>query len=121
MISQDYYMKSKLLVRPDFGERYSDVVIRNTVCREHPIHMHDCMEIVFVFRGALECNVSFERYVLREGDFIVVNSYDLYQLKAITEGGGHLVHTYKSGTLPSGGGLHHMVGRYIETQQGELR
>ena len=64
MISQDYYMKSKLLVRPDFGERYSDVVIRNTVCREHPIHMHDCMEIVFVFRGALECNVSFERYVL---------------------------------------------------------
>ena len=85
MISQDYYMKSKLLVRPDFGERYSDVVIRNTVCREHPIHMHDCMEIVFVFRGALECNVSFERYVLREGDFIVVNSYDLHQLKAITE------------------------------------
>ncbi len=85
MISQEYYMKSKLLVRPDFGERYSDVVIKNAVCREHPIHMHDCLEIVFVFRGALECRVSFEQYVLREGDFIVINSYDLHQLKAITE------------------------------------
>ena len=76
-------MHNKLMVCPVFGEQYDDVVIKNSICREHPIHMHDCLEIVYVFRGALECKVSLSSYVLREGEFMVINSYETHSLRAI--------------------------------------
>lgn len=85
MIDVEYYNESKLMVHPDFGEKYDGLVIRNSICCEHPIHMHDCIEIVYVSRGAVEYKVSFEQYVLRKGEFLVVNAYDMHQIKAITE------------------------------------
>lgn len=86
MISKDFYLNSKLMVRPQFGERYQDVVIKNTICKEHPIHMHDCVEIIYVLRGTIECKISFEQYVLQEGEFLAINAFDLHRIKAIAEG-----------------------------------
>lgn len=86
MIDLDFYINSKLMICPEFGERYQDVVIKNTICKEHPIHMHDCVEIIYVLRGTVACRISFEQYVLDEGDFLVINAFDLHQIKAAAEG-----------------------------------
>lgn len=85
MINLDFYLNSKLMIRPKFGERYQDVVIKNTFCTEHPIHMHDCVEILYVFRGTAECKISFEQYLLHEGDFLVINAFDLHRIRAVTD------------------------------------
>ena len=83
MIPLSYYNESKLMIHPEFGQPYEDVVLRTTVCEEHPIHMHDCVEIIYVLRGRYECKMSFEQYEIREGEFMVFNAFELHRLCAI--------------------------------------
>ncbi len=85
MINKEFYMNSKLMVRGDFTDKYRDIAIKNTICKEHPIHMHDCVEIIYVLRGSVECKTSFYNYMLRGGEFIVINAFELHSIKAITE------------------------------------
>lgn len=85
MISTEDYLKNRLMIHPEFGKKYDDVVINNTVCYEHPIHIHECMEIIYVFKGLIECKISFENCILQEGEFVVLNPFEVHQLKAMSD------------------------------------
>lgn len=86
MISDEYYMNSKLMIEPEFDSRYKDVKVNNVICGGHPIHMHNCIEIVYVFEGELECKVSFEKYIIKKGEFAVFNAFEIHQLSAVIPG-----------------------------------
>ena len=54
--------------------------------RRTPLHAHPgVLEIVYVLRGALHARVSFERFDLVAGDFIVVNAGDPHQLLGVDD------------------------------------
>ena len=54
--------------------------------RDYPLHAHEnIMEIVLVLRGTLSVMVSFERFKLKAGDYIVINSEDSHQMTGDAE------------------------------------
>ncbi len=48
---------------------------------EHPWHMHHTMEIIYVLKGSLECNISIYPSVMNAGDIAVVNAETLHYYK----------------------------------------
>lgn len=49
---------------------------------EMPIHMHDGAELMYVLKGEPEVKISFNRYKLRAGDFLIVNAHEVHSLQA---------------------------------------
>lgn len=54
--------------------------------RDYPLHAHEnIMEIVLVLQGTLSVMVSFERFKLKAGDYIVINAEDSHQMTGDAE------------------------------------
>lgn len=85
MIEKDRYNQNSLIVDPNFGERYEKVAVKCSFCREQSIHMHDCLEIIYVFRGSVEVKFSYDRNRLEAGEFMVINLLEVHSVKAIGE------------------------------------
>lgn len=83
MLDESRYSDNHLIVKPPFGEKYENVSIRCSLCRRQMIHMHNCLEIIYVFSGCIEVKVSFEKIVVEPGEFIAVNQYDVHSITAI--------------------------------------
>lgn len=45
---------------------------------EHPWHMHDTMEIIYVLKGTLECGISIYPSEMKAGDIAVINTETLH-------------------------------------------
>ena len=52
---------------------------------EEPYHYHKELEIVLVLRGKTELKVRHNKYVLSEGDLILIDMRDLHQFYNSTE------------------------------------
>lgn len=83
MINFEEYKNSKLMYPIDFTDR----AIQANICeiQEHPIHFHDCLEIIYVLKGEISVKISYDNFTVGRGDFLVVNPYDLHSIKNITE------------------------------------
>lgn len=85
MIAKDKYNQNALLVEPNFGERYEDVTVQCSLCHEQPIHMHNCLEIIYVFRGSVEIKISYETNRLEAGEFMAINLLEVHSVRAIDD------------------------------------
>ncbi|MGN0574521.1 MAG: AraC family transcriptional regulator [Ruminococcus sp.] len=85
MIIKEKYRENQLIDFPPLGEKYENVSVTCSLCREQMIHMHDCLEIIYVFSGQVEVKVSFERFSLSPGEFIAINQYDVHAISAVGE------------------------------------
>ena len=48
-----------------------------------PFHWHKEIEIIWVEQGQLELTLGTQHKVLKERDFVMINSYELHQLQSI--------------------------------------
>ena len=48
---------------------------------EYPIHMHDTMELIYVLEGQVDLKISFHQYELKQGEFVIVNSFEVHSIK----------------------------------------
>ena len=48
-----------------------------------PFHWHKEMEWIWVEKGSLELTLGTQRKILQEQDFVMINSYELHQLRSI--------------------------------------
>ncbi|MFR3808101.1 MAG: cupin domain-containing protein [Lachnospiraceae bacterium] len=51
-------------------------------CRS-PFHWHKEMEWIWVEKGSLELTLGTQRKILQKQDFVMINSYELHQLRSI--------------------------------------
>ena len=56
-----------------------------------PMHWHNEVEIVYVENGCCEFNVDLERYVVKQGDIVIVKPYSLHAIKQYKEETGCLL------------------------------
>ena len=48
---------------------------------EYPLHCHeDAIEIIFVLQGTAQVKISFEHFILGEGDYVIVNREDSHKI-----------------------------------------
>ena len=50
-----------------------------------PFHWHKEMEWIWVEKGSLELTLGIHRRILQEQDFVMINSYELHQLRSIDD------------------------------------
>lgn len=48
-----------------------------------PFHWHKEMEWIWVEKGSLELTLGTQRKILQKQDFVMINSYELHQLRSI--------------------------------------
>lgn len=80
------YNKSPLMVPFEAGSIYKELRIENTLCTSHPIHMHDCIEIIFVVKGLIYVKEALDEHEVAEGECIVINTFDLHRIYSMEEG-----------------------------------
>lgn len=52
---------------------------------EYPIHSHLHMEVIYVVKGNLHVKVGVSNYVLKEGEFTIINPFELHALHGSDE------------------------------------
>lgn len=52
---------------------------------EYPIHSHLHMELIYVAKGSIRVKVGFSNYVLYEGEFAIINPFELHALYSTEE------------------------------------
>ncbi|MGN0703965.1 MAG: cupin domain-containing protein, partial [Lentihominibacter sp.] len=83
MIDKNQYRENSLIIHPPFGEKYENIAVQCSLCRQQMIHMHDCLEIIYVFRGRVEVKIAFEKNIMEAGEFFAVNQYEVHSIRAI--------------------------------------
>lgn len=48
-----------------------------------PIHMHNGVEFLYVLKGRVKIKISFNHYELNEGDFLLINTFEVHALEAL--------------------------------------
>lgn len=82
MINYTYYdqfnLMRKITCTP--GKR---VNVRCVNIRQHPRHIHDGCEILYIIKGSLNVQISYDFYTLQAGDFLIINPYEMHSIDAI--------------------------------------
>ncbi|MCF0144823.1 MAG: helix-turn-helix domain-containing protein [Firmicutes bacterium] len=82
MIKRESYNSSSLANLIEFGGEA--LVLHTTDVVEHPIHFHNCIEIIYVISGVINLKYSYDRFDVREGEFAIINAYDLHAIKRVS-------------------------------------
>lgn len=82
MIKRESYNSSPLANIIDFADEA--LILHTTDVIEHPIHFHDCIEIIYVLSGIINLKYSYDHFDVREGEFAIINAYDLHGLKRVS-------------------------------------
>lgn len=53
--------------------------------RHMPVHMHDGIELLYVLKGSLRVKISFNFYLLEEGDFLLINSTEVHGIESLSD------------------------------------
>lgn len=61
----------------------SPVHIQREQVPRQDIHWHEDPEIIVVLKGGLSLQISFEKFILEEGDIMIVNSLESHRMSAI--------------------------------------
>lgn len=70
-----------VLIQPTKCSKEIPLNIEILNIKEHPWHMHDTLEVVYVLKGSLECGISIYPSVMNQGDIAVVNTETLHHYK----------------------------------------
>lgn len=73
-----------LLIQPAKCSKRSPFYMELLNIKEHPWHMHNenTMEVIYVLKGTLECNISIYSSVMKQGDIAVVNTETLHNYRS---------------------------------------
>lgn len=77
-ISLDELDKSLLHKEIDFGSNPIKVCVSHL--KEHPIHFHSHLEIVYAIRGSVTVKSGTDMFTIIEGEYIFLNAYELHAL-----------------------------------------
>lgn len=79
MIDINHFYKSSLYQKIEFGNE----IVKVNICKiiEHPIHFHSHLEIVFVMDGEISVKSSSNNFILRKGEFILLNAFEIHGIK----------------------------------------
>lgn len=53
--------------------------------RHMPVHMHDGIELLYVLKGNFRVKISFNSYLLEEGDFLLINPAEVHAIEALSD------------------------------------
>lgn len=70
--------KSRLLKKEKFDNRSVNVHVCKV--KEHPIHFHEVLEIIYVLQGSIVVKASCEKFTLVKDEYMLVNAYDLHSI-----------------------------------------
>lgn len=76
------YYKSPLYVEAIFQNYSSSVAVEAVRCVEFPIHIHGCIELLYVLEGTVDVKVSFHKRTLKAGEFVLINAFDVHGIKS---------------------------------------
>ena len=79
-----------------------------------PMHWHNEVEIVYVENGYCEFNVDLERYVVKQGDIVIVKPYSLHAIKQYKEESGCLFSFVFDVNMLSYGGMDACYVKYLK-------
>lgn len=79
MIDSNLYKKSDLFHKIEFDNSMVSVNISKVV--EHPIHLHDVLEIIFILKGSVEVKSAYKTFTLIKGEYILINYFELHSIK----------------------------------------
>lgn len=82
-IQIDNYRQSALYQTIDFGG--SPVVVTMSHLREHPIHFHEHLEVVYVIQGSIVVKMGSDEFTIVDGEYIFINAYELHALWKTSE------------------------------------
>lgn len=79
-------MDERIYAEIEFMEvfRFSEDLKGNALIgqvKRMPFHMHDGIELLYILRGEAEIRISFNDYILKSGDFMLVNSFEVHRIK----------------------------------------
>lgn len=77
-IQIDNYRQSALYKPIDFGG--SPIVVTMSHLREHPIHFHEHLEVVYVIQGSIVVKMGSDEFTIVDGEYIFINAYELHAL-----------------------------------------
>ena len=75
-------MESEIIPSMERNWNLSIFIIR-IIGLQVPFHWHKEIEIIWVEQGQLELTLGTQHKVLKERDFVMINSYELHQLQSI--------------------------------------
>jgi AraC-like DNA-binding protein len=61
----------------------SPIIVERERAPKQDIHWHEDPEIIVVLKGSLSLQISFEKFILDEGDIMIVNSLESHKMAAI--------------------------------------
>lgn len=96
MITDSYYDQFGLL-KKIICPKGKQVKIQYARISQHPRHMHDGCEILYVIKGGIRVRISYETYFLETGDFLLINSYELHSIEDIEQENSNIVAVIQCG------------------------
>ena len=82
------YLNNALMQKINFiNGRHIDIRICD-LC-SHPFHMHNGIEIIYLLEGSIKIEMSYSSFVLKKGDFIAINPYEVHSIKGLATSGNH--------------------------------
>lgn len=83
MIDIRKLVQSDLFRKTEFGENSVNVNICRV--REHPIHFHNVLEIVFVIDGSITVKSSCSNFTLVAGEYMIINAHEYHSIMKLSE------------------------------------
>lgn len=62
------------------------IIVKRERAPNQDIHWHEDPEVVVVLKGSLSLQISFEKFILEEGDIMIVNSFESHKMSSIKLG-----------------------------------
>lgn len=83
-MDEDFYYKISFLQKVQSkNDLPMDVSIK--AVNHMPIHMHDCLELVYVIEGNVKIKISYDCFELKAGDFLLINIFEVHEIEKISD------------------------------------
>ncbi|MEG1584390.1 MAG: AraC family ligand binding domain-containing protein, partial [Anaerovorax sp.] len=83
-MDRNFYDRISFLQKFKFENKiHGDISMKAVISL--PIHMHDGAELLYVLEGSVRVKISFNYYDLSQGDFLLINTFEVHSVEKISE------------------------------------